>query len=262
MKNSFRNVYFAALLLLIYLAGCAPTKQFDAERILSSDRLIKRLEANRRKVKEFRGTGVISIQSSEINAKSNFEVLIKKPDSVRVSFYGPFGIDLAQAVITPRDFQFYDVINNNLYRGRLKDGIMKQILKIDMSFDEILDALAGSVNLTDKLRAEPDKYETISDHYQLTYSDSISSINKIYLVRISDLAISKSLLNRFNGDKLLEGDYSRFKVIDDVAIPYDITLNDLPNKQKLAIEYRTIEVNKNNGNLKLVIPNDVKIIEW
>lgn len=261
MKKYFANYTWIAL-IIIYISGCAPSTQIDDERVLSADRLIKRLEANRRKVKTFRGTGLISIQSREINAKSNFEVLIKKPDSVKVSFYGPFSIDLAQVLITPNDVQFYDVINNNFYKGKLKDGIMKQVLKIDLSFDEVLDALTGSVNLTDKLRSEPDKYETSGNIYQLTYIDSINSINKIFNVRARDLAVSSNLIKDFKNNTLLESNYSGFRVIEDVSIPFEINLNDNSNQQKLNVEYRTIEVNKGIDRLKLDLPNDIKLIEW
>jgi len=250
------------ILLIVYIIGCAPSRQFDDDRVLSADRLIKRLEANRRKVKTFRGTGLLNIQSNQLNAKSNFEVMVKKPDTVKVSFYGPFNIDLAQVLITPTDFQFYDIINNSLYTGKLREGIMKQILKVDMSFDEVLDALTGSVNLTDKLRSEPDLYETTGNNYRLTYIDSVNSINRIFLVRANDLAISSNILKDFKNNTLVEGNYSAFRNIEEVSIPFEINMNDIINKQKLRVEYRTIEVNKNVDRLRLDLPNDVRIIEW
>jgi len=80
--------------------SCAPSKPTEKVRLMSADRLIKRLEANRRKVKTFNGNGSLMINSQSVNAKSSFEVMIKKPDSIKVSFFGPFGIDLAQVLIT------------------------------------------------------------------------------------------------------------------------------------------------------------------
>ncbi len=248
---------------LVFIAGgCAPSRQVSEERVISSDRLIKKLEANRRKVKTFRGTGALNIFSPDLTAGSSFEVIVKKPDSLKVSFYGPFGIDLAHALITPQDFQFYDVINNSLYRGKMRDGIMKQILKVDFSFDELIDALAGSVNLTDKLRIEPDRFEVDGDLYRLTYLDSLKKIEKVYSVRADDLAISENILKQFNGNILVEGKYSRFKSYEDVPIPQEIILNDIVNKQRLKVEYRKIEINRNDVDLLIDIPTDVKIREW
>lgn len=256
--------YFHIILLLsiIFISACAPSKSIEKERIISPDRLIKKLEANRRKIKSFEGSGVITIQNSEMNAKSNFEVIMKKPDSIKVSFFGPFGIELAQALISSNRFQFYDVINNNLYKGQLKDDVIQRILKVNMSFFEIIDAFTGSVNLTDKLRLEPDKFEITGDLYRLTYIDSTQSLEKIYLVHSNNLSITESIIRTLNGKVLFEGKFKNFKLLDDVPVPFEINLNDSNNKQKLKIEYRNINVNKELPNITIEIPNDAKVIEW
>lgn len=255
-------IILALVIGISVLDGCIPSKPVREERTLSADRLIKNLEANRRKIKTFKANGVISVESSAINAKSNFEVLLQKPDSIKISFYGPFGVDLAHALITQRHFQFYDVINNRLYEGMNKSGIIKQILKVDLSFDDLIDALAGSVNLTDKLRSEPDKFENDASDYNLTYDDSSAGKQSVYTIRIDDLGITGYQLKKINGNVLLEGKYGEFKSFDEVPVPYKISLLEKSNNQKLNIEYRNIEVNKNIGSLKLTVPEDVDVIQW
>lgn len=259
-----KNIYAVFLLLLIigFMQGCVPSKPVKEELVLSADRLVKRLEANRRQIKTFRGTGVLSIQTPVLNAKSNFEVLIRKPDSIKVSIFGPFGIDLAQSLITNNSFQFYDVINNRLYSGRLQQGVIKQILKVDISFDELIDALAGSVNLTDKLRREPDKYETDNNFYTLTYVDSLLDREYIYTVQLNNLSIRNYKIMKVPEPMILEGNYADFKDFDDVPLPYKIELNYKEKDQKLDIEYRNISVNQNLESLKIDLPSDVTRIEW
>lgn len=251
-----------AIVVLINIDGCAPSRTTEDMRVISADRLIKKLEANRRKIKTLRGVGSLSIYSTDVNAKSSFEVLIKKPDSLKVSFYGPFNIDLAQVVISDKNFQFYDMINNTLYQGNIRDGIMKQLLKIDLPLDEIIDALAGSVNLTDKLRIEPDVYEAMGELYKLTYKDSTLSLEKNYIVRAKDLAITQYVVNKFNGRTELEGKYGGFKLFDEVPFPFEISLEDNKNKQRLKIDYKRVEVNETLNDFRLQIPNDAKVIQW
>ena len=260
MKKSL--LYIFGIVVLLQLSSCAPSKPAEETRMVSPDRLIKKLEANRRKIKTFNGSGWLMIDSQSMNAKSSFEVMIKKPDSIKVSFYGPFGIDLAQVLITQNYFQFYDNINNTLYQGRMRNDIMKQLLKIDLPFDEVINALTGSVNLTDKLRKEPDDYEFVDDRYRLAYKDSVNSIESIYFVRSSDMAITENLINNNLGRKLLEGNYSRFNVLDEVPVPFEINLEDSYNKQRMKVEYKNAEVNKPLSNFNLDIPNDAKVIEW
>jgi outer membrane lipoprotein-sorting protein len=261
--KKFINIIVLSLIGFQFLfSACVPTKQIAEDRVYSVDRLVKRLEGNRRKIKEFNATGNLNINSPSINAKSNFEVSIKRPDSLKISFYGPFNIDLAHAVITSRDFIFYDVINNTAYRGDMKDGILKRIMKVDMPLTDIIDALTGSVNLTDKLRTEPDQFEADNDFYKLTFIDRVNKIENSYFVRYSDLAITENIIKDFNGKILLAGKFSKFKIIDELAIPHEINLDDQQNKQKIKIDYRNVELNSNKINMKLEIPNDVKISEW
>ncbi len=252
----------SALIVILQLNGCAPSKPAEEIRLISADRLIKKLEANRRKIKTFTGNGTLSIKSSSLNAKSSFEVLIKKPDSIKVSFFGPFGIDLAQTLITQQDFIFYDIINNIAYRGKVRKDAMKQLLKIDLPFDDVLNALTGSVNLTNKLRVEPDLYEIEGDFYKLTYRDSLNAIDNIFSVRILDQAITQFIATGVNNKKLLEGSYSDFEMFEDVPVPFKTIIEDTANNQWMRIEYKKAEINNSIENLRLEIPNDAKVIEW
>jgi len=261
VKRNFFVFIIAVIISQFYLNGCAPSMPVQIEKTIASDRLIKRLEANRRKIKSFTGSGSISIKTSELDAKSSFQVEIKKPDTVKVSFYGPFGIDLAFALITPQNFQFYDAINNIYYKGKVKPGVMKDILKINISFDELIDVATGSVNLTDKLRSEPDKLEADGNLYKLTYIDSVNMKSSIYWIRSEELEIRHYQQNDQNGKNLVDARYSDFLKVEENPIPKQININDLLNNQKIKIEYRTIEVNKEIGKLKIDIPDDAKIIE-
>lgn len=265
MKKKF--VRFMVYLLIFVSAAivfnsCVPSKPVDEERILPADRLIKKLEANRRKIKTFSGSGTINIESPQLTAKASFQVVIKKPDSMQISFYGPFGIDLAQAVATKRDFLFYDVINNRVYRGITKNLSLKNIFKVDLTFEELMDAFAGAVDLTDKLRREPDDLFVKNDTYYLTYSDDITGRNSIYEILIDDLAITKYKIIEQPSNSILEGAYRDFDNFEDVPLPYKINVNYKLMKQDINIEYRSIKVNQDIGKLTFTIPEDAEIIEW
>jgi len=161
--------YYSIIVLLniIIITSCSSEKAVRKEKVIPADRLIRKLEGNRRTIKTFNGKGVLSIRSSKFKGKTSFEILVKKPDSIKISIYGPFGIDLAHGLVTKRSFIFYDVLKNRVYTGTNNDKVLKNIFKIDLTFNELIDAFAGAVNLTDKLRTEPDIYVTEGDTYQL-----------------------------------------------------------------------------------------------
>lgn len=261
MKKVLVIILLAFVTLLPLLNGCVPSKEAaDDERVLSPDRLVKKLEANRRKIKTFEGNGVININSPEVTAKANFEVVLKKPDSIRVSIYGPFGIDLAHALVTPRDFVFYDVIRGNVYTGLNREGIIKDIFKVDIEFEDLMDAFAGAVNLTDKLRREPDMFDTEDDAYMLTYLDEDSGKESVYEIEIDNLAITDYSLTVQN-TLMFTGDYSDFRDFEGVAVPYSTIIENTEKNQRAIIEYRNIKVNHEVEGLDVNIPSGVNYID-
>lgn len=250
------------IFVITFLISCVPSKTAYREKILPADRLIKKLEANRRKIKTFQGTGTLNIKTPKTKAKAHFEVFLKKPDSLKFSIYGPFGIDLAQAVVSSNEFVFYDAIRNIIYKGRTDKNLLQKIFHIDLSFSEIIDAFAGAINLTDKLRLQPDNYNLKDNKYILSYIDSSSAKKSIFEIITNNLAIKKYKLFSPKGKLLFESKYSEFKIFNHVAIPFSTIVENKNQKRKVHITYYNINVNKEISNLTIEIPTDAKIIEW
>ncbi len=257
MKITNKIIVF--ILLLIFAISCVPSKPVYEEEVLPADRLVKRLEANRRKIKTFEGSGILNIESPKLDAKASFEIFLKKPDSLKLVIYGPFGIDIAQALVTNSEFTFYNALKNVVYKGRTDKNVLKKIFHIDLSFAEMIDAFAGSVNLTDKLRLQPDEFKLTNEDYYLTYRDSLTGKQSEFIIQINNLAIKKYELYKDPGILLFEGQYSDFEINNRVAIPYKNVIQNKIDNQKVSIDYRNIKVNENLENLTLEIPRDAKI---
>lgn len=261
MRNSFSlSVLFLAAVLLI--SGCVPSKESQENeedaKVIPAERLIKKLEANRRKIRTFEGTGIIDVESPQITAKASFEVQLKKPDTIKFSVYGPFGIDLARALVTGDEFVFYDVMQNRVYSGSNKGKTLQNIFKINISFEDLMDAFAGSVNLTDKLRSTPNNYKQDDDGFQISYiNEGTGSISRYY-IKDEDLSIRNYVLADSKNNPVFEGNYYEFRDFEGVAIPYKVIVENKDENQKVTIEYRNIVVNEEIGDLKINLPDDVK----
>ena len=244
------------------LQYCAPAVLPEKERAIPPERLLKKIEGNRRKVKTFVGNGVINVDSPNFSGSATFEVKMKKPDSIKISIYGPFGIELAHGLVTKNEFEFYDVMRNSLYRGDLSRKVLQEIFKIDLSFDDLVDAFSGSVNLTEKLTTEPDRFYQNDDNFVLSYDNKQEETRSTYLINAEDLALLKYRLDDSRENKIMEGEYKDFELFDDVPIPYKAFINYFKNDQKLTLDYRKIKVNTELANFKIDLPKDVKIIQW
>jgi hypothetical protein len=252
----------------LFFTGCAGSKvtsvNSDEEKIeiLPSDRLMNKLEANRRKIKNFEGSGVIKIKSERMDNSASFRTTVIKPDSIYLNILGPFSIDLAKILVTNKDFQFYDAIQNSVYKGEYNENILRNIFKIDLGFSDLIDAFVGSVNLTSKLYKSPDKFETVNDQYILTYIDPKTNYSTIYKIDIRELSIKEVQEIDASGNLVFKGKYSKFNMIETVAFPYLIEIENAKTNESLTIEYRKVSVNKNSAEIEFKVPNDSQIIEW
>ena len=255
------------LILIIFslsiMIGCSSEKEITTtEKIIPASRLLRKMEGNRRKIKTFQGTGTIRVKSEEFSGKTSFEIFIKKPDSIKISIYGPFGIDVAHGLFSEGSVIFYDVLKNRVYTSSKSKGILQTLFKIDLSFEDLLDSFTGAVNLTSKLRSEPTDYEILDDIYNLTYVDDSASKKSIYRVTKEDLKITDFLVLSLAGKELLSGEYSRFRDYEDVPIPSTLLIRNKEKKQSLSVEYKRITVNEKIKSLTIQLPTDVELIEW
>ncbi len=250
------------IILLLVASGCTPKQIVREKASLSAERLIKKLEANRRKILSFEGTGTLVVNSNQLNTSASFKVTLIKPDSISLSIMGPFGIELAQTLVTKNDFKFYDVLRNTLYVGETNEYILQDIFRINLPFSDLMDAFIGSVNLTEHLYKEPTKYTVIDDLYKLMYVDSSKKMITDYTIDMNKLGIVDYKLLDQTGDVILSGQYSKFKMIENVAVPFEIDIQNRKENQQVKIHYKKIVTNSKNISISFNIPDDATILRW
>ena len=248
--------------ILLVITGCVPSQPTEEFELLPSERLINKLEANRRKIKSFEGSGTIFVKTPSMDNSATFRIILQKPDSINLTIMGPFGIELAQALVTKDKFTFYDALQNTAYVGDVNSNALQSIFRINLSFEDLLDAFVGSVNLTNNLYHQPDNYVVEDDEYVLTYSDLARNNTVVYRVDVRQLGITNYELYELDGPLNLTGRYSDFQLFENVAVPYKIGIENIPDEQKINIDYKKITVNKNNIFIDFKIPDDATIIKW
>ena len=258
--------YLIPILLIIEILpfvfnSCVPSKPTDEVELLPSERLINKLEVNRRRIRNFEGSGTIEVQTPKLNNSADFRVVIQKPDSIYLSIMGAFGIELAQILVTRDNFIFYDALENTAYEGTPDNDFLQDIFHIDLPFNDIMDAFVGSVNLTQNLYKLPDDYKVDYDQYVLTYNDSLMSSKTQYRVDIRQLGITKYTLWDKNGDVALQGKYSKFNMVQGVPIPYKIEVQRSQEGQLININYKKMDANDKEIYIDFSIPKDASIIK-
>lgn len=251
-----------SFILPLVIIGCVPSKPSEDIELLPADRLVKKLEANRRKIRAFEGNGIIDIKSPSFTNSATFRVVLIKPDSIYLTILGPFGIELAQSLVTKNSFVFYEALSNTVYQGDMNDKILQTIFKVNLSFNDLLDAFIGAVNLTDNLYKSPTSYQVVHDKYLIGYADSTKRSVQNFRVDIRDLGITNYSVNDFKGNVLLEGEYTKFGILEGVAVPYRISIKNKTDNQQITIDYRTVIANSKKIEIDFRIPDDATVIQW
>jgi hypothetical protein len=262
LKLLILSIQIFAIAFSLFFYGCVPSKPLDEVEILPSERLINKLEANRRKIKNFEGVGVLSIESEQYDNSASFRVVMQKPDSIYLTILGPFGIELAQALVTTQNYIFYDALENKAYTGEVNENILRDIFKINLSFSDLMDAFVGSVNLTSNLYKQPDDYVVDYDKYVLTYIDSDNELTTTYKVDIRELSITDYQLVADDGLTDIQGKYSNFEILENVAVPFTIEIQNNIADQKFHIDYRNIVANQRNVYIDFYLPEDATVVSW
>jgi len=141
LKKQYSLLTAFILLLLLNVSGCAPTEILKERSSLSSERLINKLEANRRKILKFEGTGTLKVNSNQLNTSASFKVTLIKPDSISLMIMGPFGIELAQTLVTKDVFlNFMMFCTILLFIGETNEHVLRDIFRINLPFSDLMDA--------------------------------------------------------------------------------------------------------------------------
>ncbi|MBD3410278.1 MAG: DUF4292 domain-containing protein [Ignavibacteriales bacterium] len=246
----------------LFFEACAPSQGEHNYEILPAERLVKKLEANRRRVKTFVGKGTLLIETEDFRNEAFFRVALKKPDSLNLNVLGPFGIELANALATEEDFKFYDAMNNILYQGAINEEILETIFRVDLTFQELIDAFVGSVNMTDLLYTEPDEYKVDYEEYVLTFVDDKTRVARVFRVSIRDLGVTHYQVLDENGNLLVNAVYEDFEKIEGATIPTRARIVNHAADQSIEIVYDEIRVNDDDVTLYFEPPNDATIVVW
>ena len=79
---------------------------------------------------------------------------------------------------------------------------------------------------------------------------------------IRELSITDYKLSAADGSVNIEGKYSNFELVENVAIPFSIKIENKLADQVLSIDYRNIVANQQGVYIDFIIPDDATIISW
>ncbi len=256
------KIGISIILCVIIFYGCSTSKMGDVADIKKGE-LKKRINENSSKIVSLEAAGNIAFDSPDNSGTGWIEVKIKRPDTVFVKIEGPFGISVATALITRSDFIYYNVQENKVITGPSTPLNIGAILRIKVSFDDLLDGLTGGIILESD-STDNDNANSSDNFYLVTKNKNESRYE--YFVTPDIFLVSKYNVFDKQNSKIFEINYSKYSsesfTSGEAQLPNKIEMKNPSKKQSVYVDYIDKKINPNELNIKIKYPKSAKIIKW
>jgi hypothetical protein len=138
--------WFAVAVIAVAVQSCAGTSGSRHEGplpSLSTDELLARVNARHSRIHTLEADGVLTIETPEKSGSTDFDLSLRKPDSLLLSVSGPFGIDLGTLLFTRSRYIFHNVTDHYAVAGRPDGSTMSTLFNIGLDFDQVLLSFTG-----------------------------------------------------------------------------------------------------------------------
>lgn len=205
------------------------------------------------------GDGTLHVETASFSHSGDFTLALRKPDSIQITVEGPFGIRVAQALITRNTFQAYSALENKLYVGPTSTENLRKALRLELGFDDILALFTGG-RVLDADRRLPDAAGIDGDDAFFVFRDS--EVSRRYVVDAASLAIRKFQLLDRNGIMTFEQTFSDFATVDGVIVPRVIRAIQHQRRQIVTLSYAELRPNAEGFRFEFSPPGNARRVEW
>lgn len=254
LSNIVRFGAYGILVLLVGGCSSTPTVKTYSGSVTAS-LIHKRVRANLDYIQTLSGSGNISVESREMAGSGSFEIALRKPDSLLLKFEGPFGLEVGTALVTRKEFLLYNSLQNQLITGETNSANLSRYLRMNVSFDDLLNLFAGSAFFSEDEK-EADTFTTEDNQYVLTYTQA--NRTRKYWIDPTTLLILKVQHWDSHGTLVAEQGYSNYRTVSGATFPSSIRFTMNAEQRALSIHYGKIDVNTNALTFLLGIPENAK----
>ncbi len=242
---------------MLFAAGCTSvaTRSSGWGGAVTPERIYETVEAQHRTIMSMEGNGNISVQTPELAQSGSFELLLKKPDSLLLKFEGPFGIDVGAALLSRREFQFYDIFQNRVIVGETTPANLQRVFRIGVTFDDLLALVSGGAFLSTDDPSEG-ALERTEDSYVLTFPSG--RLSRQYLIDPVTLQITTIVFLGPDGSVAAEQRFADFRQVDGVLIPFELKVIQRSERRMVALRYDEIFLNRPDPEVRFTVPETAR----
>jgi hypothetical protein len=248
-----------ALMITLFLVSCAPkragilldTKATDANTLIA---LVKDRQNSLRSVV---GKGTVTFESPELAGTAAFELSLKKPDSLLVTFEGPFGIDLGTLFISRERYLMYNSMENKVVTGTPSAAAIRSIIPFDLTLEQVIGAFSGSFPFPPDQQT-PQTYSVDDEMFLLAFRCGGGTCK--YWVDHGSLIVKRYEIRDDHDVLTMGAELSSF--IEDGAAdaPKRIRISFPVQGRQLSVNYSAMALNDPHPSFEYSIPSNARTI--
>lgn len=268
-KSIFYNLKYYYYLIIIFIFfmsySCSSTSGNETDNsqsnavLISPGELKAKINEQSSKLTALDCEGEISIDSPELNSSGSFTISIFKPDSIYSKLEGPFGISIADFLITRSNFIYYNIRENTVIKGSSTPLNLGAILRLKINFDDLINGYSCSFHFPDtsSLNSEV-SYDKNLYLLKITGQDN----TKKFWVNPKFFYIEQYEIIDKAGKTKLKIEYTEFSLENNIFYPSSIYITNPNEKQNLWLGFSKKVFNNNRLKFKLKYPKSAKIVTW
>lgn len=251
---------FCLILIPFLIISCSSSKHVEEKSFDIKD-VINSINRTGEKIKSMKGSGNISLESERGGNSGNFKINVLKPDSLYLTITGPFGINVAKALITKDTFFFHDAFNNVVVTGKTSKKNLAEILRVNIGFEDIMNVSSCSPDFLREKDNAPQVDQKFEDNEVVLIYQNEGDIIKYY-VNLENRYISKRVVYSGSGKIIKEEKYQSYYKKDDMWLPRSIQVTLPAENQSLSLYFEKQDINSGDLNFSISYPKDTKVLRW
>jgi outer membrane lipoprotein-sorting protein len=248
-----------AFSIALLLSSCAPKRSevlLDT-KTTDANELITLVQEHENRLQSVVGKGTVTFESPEMAGTAAFELALKKPDSLLVTFEGPFGIDLGTLFISSQKYLMYSSMENKVVTGRPSAAAIRSIIPFDLTLDQVVGAFSGSFPFP----SDPKTLQTYSvddDRFLLMFRCG-SNICK-YWVDYRNVHVTKYEMRDEHDELIMDAVSSSFAEDGEASAPKRIRIRFPLQERQLSVSYSSITLNDPDPSFEYSIPSNARTV--
>jgi hypothetical protein len=248
--------YHCVLLCGLVLAGCAATREpAQITSDLTPEEIIKIVNAQPFTVATMAAQGSVTVESPEFSNSAKVDIMVRRPDSVKIKVNGPFGIHLASVLFSGNHFLLYNSFSNEVMEGDVDSEKLPVFLNLHIDADDILDTFCATRRFRET-EIHPDSFIVEGDSYRLKFRDGDrwadytvdGTVGRISAVTRTDSAGMEELKEIYEYRQTDEG----------AIVPQSFSIIREGHQMSISMYYESVDLNRILRSLTLDIPGDAR----